>query len=129
MIYFYWFPKMFFAIWNDTMKSQNSKFIKKTKSQTSLSPARPPKITQNMFRYGIVQSIFLRFFVAFVDLPIFGFCRSLPKFLLLGLMQSAVGALAGMSMGLGMDSSSYVPRQIGCGKTGSFGLGSWECPG
>jgi len=34
--------------------------------------------------------------------------RSLPKFLLLGLMQSVVGALAGMSMGLGMDSSLYV---------------------
>lgn len=34
--------------------------------------------------------------------------RSIPKFLLLGLMQSVVSALAGMSMGLGMDSSLYA---------------------
>ncbi|CAE7869176.1 pli1, partial [Symbiodinium necroappetens] len=34
--------------------------------------------------------------------------KNLPKFLLLGFLQSVVGALAGLSMGLGINSSLYV---------------------
>lgn len=73
-------------------------------------------------RYFVPQSLQVAIPLAGMSMALFltwtsmGFSRvkeafelkTMPKFLVLGLMQSITGALAGMSMGLGINSSLYV---------------------